>query len=137
MYLIAQEGPLFKHNFGVGLTIPGGGLWLAHQRGGLTAANELLLASRPMTAARAHELRLVNEVVPAQALMGRARAVAAILATTPREPLQLSRQLVAQASLTPLPDFIAADSEVLVRVSGGGAAQGLAVSCLVVHLHNL
>ncbi len=80
--MVAGAGPLLKHNFAVGLTIPGGGLWFAQQRGGLTAVMELLYGATPMAADRARELRLVNEVVPGPpaAVLDRARAVAAMMA---------------------------------------------------------
>ena len=56
----------------LGLYPTGNATVLLHRQVGWTAANELLLTARPISAARAAEIGLVNEVVSAGELLPRA-----------------------------------------------------------------
>ncbi len=121
-YVIAAEGPLLKNNFHVGLTIPGGGLWFVQRRGGMTAVGELLAQTQPMSAARAKQLNLVNEVVQPEFLHPRAIEVATLLAKQPRRPMALSQELLRLAPKLSLEEFLVQDHNVLVSVSEETAA---------------
>jgi len=66
--------------------------WLLPRMIGLTRANELLLSSRPFTAEEALDMGLVNEVLPAEAVLPRTLEYAAsLLATVSPNSLQQTR----------------------------------------------
>jgi len=61
---------------------------------GLQRASELLLLGEPFDAARAHEVGIVNEVLPRGAVQARARERARALASRPPAALRATRALV-------------------------------------------
>jgi len=85
---IAAAGAKFGVTFlKLGL-IPGdGGAWLLPRTIGMSRASELLFTGDVIDAAEAHRIGLVSEVTPHEALMDRARALAARIAVNP--PLAL------------------------------------------------
>jgi enoyl-CoA hydratase/carnithine racemase len=79
----------------LGLVPEAGSSLLAPLRFGRARAAEFLLLAEPFDAARALELGLVNEIVPAADLMAHAMAKAQILAGKPRSTLLATRRLAA------------------------------------------
>jgi 2-(1,2-epoxy-1,2-dihydrophenyl)acetyl-CoA isomerase len=67
----------------VGLSADSGSSWTLPRLVGMAKAKELLLLPSKITAAQALELGLATEVVPAEEVPGRARALAVQLATGP------------------------------------------------------
>jgi len=79
---------------GMGLVPDGGGTWKLPRLIGLGRALELIYADRAVTAARAAELGLVNEVVPAAALDEAALARARSIAALPPAAVRAAKRLV-------------------------------------------
>ena len=65
------------------------------QRCGLRPASDLFLSGRLVTADKAHELRIVDRVVPDDQLLDAAIAVAASYAVNPDAQLRMTKQLLA------------------------------------------
>jgi 2-(1,2-epoxy-1,2-dihydrophenyl)acetyl-CoA isomerase len=63
---------------------------------GMQRAKELLLSARELDAATAHDWGMVTEVVPAESLMARARAIAASLATASATGIGLIKSALAR-----------------------------------------
>lgn len=78
-----------------GLVAAGGGALRLPGRLPRQTALELLLTGRPATAARLHELGLVNRVAPPGASLEMALALAAEVADNPPEAVRFTRELVA------------------------------------------
>jgi enoyl-CoA hydratase/carnithine racemase len=75
--------------------IPGaGGLVRLVHRVGAAAASELVLTTRPMTAARLHQLGLVAELVPDDEVVARALALAEEVAAHSPFALRLAKQVL-------------------------------------------
>lgn len=94
---IAADRAIFGATFlKLGL-IPGdGGAWLLPRVIGMSRACELLFTAKTIDAATAERWGLVSEVVPADALMDRARSLAAEIAKQPPHALRLSKSLLRQ-----------------------------------------
>jgi len=90
---------------------------LLPQRVGAAVAAEMLLLGAPLSAARAKELGLINEIVPAAELRATALARAAALAKQPPQALKLARALLrgdVSATLARLDDEAKLFAECLV-----------------------
>lgn len=94
---IASDRAIFGATFlKLGL-IPGdGGAWLLPRVIGMSRACELLFAGKTIDATTAERWGLVSEIVPADALMGRARALADEIAKQPPHALRLTKSLLRQ-----------------------------------------
>jgi enoyl-CoA hydratase/carnithine racemase len=71
-----------------------GSTYLLPLLAGYQRAAELLLLGQPFTAEKAKEVGIVTDVVPAEELFAKAKAVAAALAALPPESLRLTKQLM-------------------------------------------
>jgi enoyl-CoA hydratase/carnithine racemase len=79
--------------------IPGtGGAWFTQALAGPTAAAELLLTGKPVSADRAYELGLVNAVVEPGALLDEARALAESILEHPRGGVIANKRALVAAS---------------------------------------
>jgi len=76
---------------------------------GKYVAMEVTLGGAPLTAQRAHQLGLVNKVVPAEVTIGVARQVAAQLAEKAPVAVRLAKEAVNRALETPLSEGLAAE----------------------------
>lgn len=78
--------------------IPGdGGAWLLPRVVGFARASEMALTGDMINAETAREYGLVSKVVPDEALMDEARAVAGRIAANPRHAVRMTRRLLRQA----------------------------------------
>jgi enoyl-CoA hydratase/carnithine racemase len=104
---IAAERASFGETFlNLGI-IPGdGGAWILQRLVGYPRAAELTFSGRVFDADEAHLLGLLLEVVPADALAGRAAALAAAIAAKPPQALRLTKRLLTAARRQDLPDFL-------------------------------
>jgi enoyl-CoA hydratase len=90
--------------------IPGaGGTQRWPRTAGKYAAMEAVLAGTPITAQRAHQLGLVNKVVPAEMSIKVAQRIARQLAEKPPLALRLAKESVLKAFETPLAEGLAAE----------------------------
>jgi enoyl-CoA hydratase/carnithine racemase len=91
----ASESALLHAPFvGLGLVPEAGSSLLLPRRVGYAVAAEMVLLGAPIEAARAKELTLVNDIVPASGLRAHALAKAAELAKKPPNALRISRALL-------------------------------------------
>jgi len=96
--IIAAKSANFVFTFAnLGLTPDVGGTWLVARAAGRVRALEMALLSGKMSAEKAERCNLVTEVVEDEALMERAREVAAKLAAMPTKTLALIKQQVRRA----------------------------------------
>jgi len=98
---IAAEGARFGVTFlKLGL-IPGdGGAWLLPRTIGMSRASELLFTGDVVDAATAEKWGLVSKVVPAEALMDEAIALAERIAQQPPHALRLAKSLLKHGQTT-------------------------------------
>jgi enoyl-CoA hydratase len=90
--------------------IPGaGGTQRWPRTAGKYVAMEAVLAGTPITAHRAHELGLVNKVVPAEMAIKVAQRIARQLAEKPPLALRLAKESVLKAFETPLAEGLAGE----------------------------
>ena len=86
------------------------------QRLGFGAANEMCLTGRLYPAAEAHELGLVDHVVPADGLMSKARELASLMAANPSTQARWIKQLLTtNGSATDLNAVMAREGEMLQK----------------------
>jgi 2-(1,2-epoxy-1,2-dihydrophenyl)acetyl-CoA isomerase len=96
--IIAARSANFVFTFAnIGLTPDVGGTWLVARAAGRVRALEMALLAGKMSAEKAERCNLVTEVVDDEALMERAREVAAKLAAMPTKTLALIKQQVRRA----------------------------------------
>jgi enoyl-CoA hydratase/carnithine racemase len=94
---IAAEGAKFGVTFLKLGIIPGdGGAWLLPRTIGMSRACELLFTGDVIDAATAKEWGLVSQVVPADALMAEATALAERIAAQPPQALRVAKSLLRQ-----------------------------------------
>lgn len=125
---VAADDARFVTAFaGIGLSGDGGGTWHLPRLVGPRKAMELYLLNRPVTAAEALELGLVNEVVPADQLHEHALALATRLALGPTTGYGHMRRLLRGAWTRDLGEQLTAET---VAVAAAGdtkdAAAGIA-----------
>ncbi len=97
--VIASETARFSQIFRrIGLAPDGGAIWFLTRRIGMAKAKELVFTGRFVDAQEALSLGLVNEVVPDNALMERAEAVAADLAAGPTFAFGLAKKMFNMAN---------------------------------------
>ncbi len=90
--------------------IPGaGGTQRWPRTAGKYVAMEAVLAGTPITAGRAHELGLVNKVVPAEMTVKVAQRIARQLAEKPPLAVRLGKESVLKAFETPLAEGLASE----------------------------
>ena len=90
--------------------IPGaGGTQRWPRTAGKYVAMEAVLSGAPITARRAHELGLVNKVVPAEMTIGVAQRIARQIADKPPLAVRLGKEAVLKAFETPLAEGLAGE----------------------------
>jgi enoyl-CoA hydratase len=90
--------------------IPGaGGTQRWPRTAGKYAAMEVVLGGAPISAGRAHELGLVNKVVPAEMTIPVAQRTARLLAEKPPLALRMAKESVLKAFETPLAEGLAGE----------------------------
>jgi len=109
-FIIAADSAKFGQpeiNLGI---IPGaGGTQRWPRTAGKYAAMETVLAGTPITATRAHQLGLVNKVVPAEMTIAIAQRIARQLAEKPPLAVRLAKESVLKAFETPLAEGLASE----------------------------
>ncbi len=118
--IAADTARLGQPEIGLGL-IPGyGGTQRLPRLVGRGKALELLLGGQPVAAAEALRIGLVNRVVPAAALMGEARSLAADLATRPPVAMRYILEAVRQGLEMPLAEGCAYEATLFGLVAATG-----------------
>jgi enoyl-CoA hydratase/carnithine racemase len=104
---IASSRALVGETFiNLGITPGDGGAWFMQRLIGYQRAAELTLTGRVIKAEEALRLGLFLEVVEPEALLPRARELAAQIAAKPPQALRLTKRMMKLAQRTELPDFL-------------------------------
>lgn len=104
---IAAESAKFACSFiKVGIVPGDGGAWLLQRVLGYPRAAELFLTGDRFDAATAKEFGLVSEVVPDDALLDRAIAIAERIVCNPPRALRLTKRLLREAQQSRLSDIL-------------------------------
>lgn len=109
---IAADTAIFAESFVKLGIVPGdGGAWLLPRIIGMARASLMTLTGDAIDSAKALEYGLISEAVPADALMERARAVAASIAANPGHATRMAKRLLREGQdmkLAPLLELSAA-----------------------------
>jgi 2-(1,2-epoxy-1,2-dihydrophenyl)acetyl-CoA isomerase len=125
--VLAAAGTVFSTAFsGIGISGDGGGTWHLPRIVGAARARRMYIENLRLDAARALEWGLVADVVPADELGHRARALADRLAAGPTRAYGLQRRLLRDSWGNTLSDQLRAESEG-VALSGNTRDAGSAV----------
>jgi 2-(1,2-epoxy-1,2-dihydrophenyl)acetyl-CoA isomerase len=105
--VIASERARFSEIFSKrGLVVDFGGSWVLPRLIGLHRAKEMIFLAEILDAAEADRIGLVNRVVPHDALMAEAGAVASRLANLPPVQLSVSKRLLNQSLSVSMADAL-------------------------------
>ena len=104
---IAAQGARLASSFiKMGLVPGDGGAYFLPRAVGLAQAAEMMFTGEPISADEALGCGLVSRVVPADALLAEANALAARIAANPPQTLRLVKRLLRQAEHARLPDVL-------------------------------
>jgi len=85
--IAVPEAYLTEAFINIGLVMEGGASWLLPRLAGSAVAYEMFFTGKPLSAADAHRLGVINRVVPAERLEEEVRDLANLLASQPRQAL--------------------------------------------------
>ncbi|MEU4831478.1 enoyl-CoA hydratase-related protein [Streptosporangium sp. NPDC023615] len=116
---IASEKARFAMAFsGIGLAPDSGASWTLQRLVGPARAAEMLLLGEPLGAARALELGVVSQVVPAEELEGAARALAARLAQGPTSAYAATKRALRSAATGSLAEALEVEADLQDACAG-------------------
>lgn len=108
---IASEKAKFAESFVKMGIVPGdGGAWLLPRVVGWSKASEMAFTGELLDAAAALASGLVSKVVPADALMDEARALAAKIAANPPHAVRMTKRLIRESRLASLSSILEASA---------------------------
>jgi enoyl-CoA hydratase/carnithine racemase len=90
----------------IGLVPGDGGAWILPRVIGYANAAEMILTGDTYSAAEAHDMGLVNKVVPADQVMAEARALADRIAVNPAKSIRLAKRLLREGQHGRLSDVL-------------------------------
>jgi 2-(1,2-epoxy-1,2-dihydrophenyl)acetyl-CoA isomerase len=95
---IAAEGARFASSFLTLGLVPGdGGAWILPRVVGYSRAVQMVLTGAPIDATVALEWGLISEIVPADQLLARCRALAAQIVAHPAQSVRLAKRLLRES----------------------------------------
>ena len=104
---IASENASFAESYAkVGIVAGDGGAWLLPRAVGMSKAAEMAFTGEALTAQQALACGLVSRVVPAEALMAEARALAAKIAANPGGVLRMTKRLLREGQNSTLESLL-------------------------------
>ena len=104
---IASENATFAESFvKVGIVAGDGGAWLLPRTVGMSKACEMAFTGEALNAQQALACGLVSRVVPAEALMDEARALAAKIAANPGGVLRMTKRLLREGQHSTLESLL-------------------------------
>ena len=95
--IAVPEAYLTEAFINIGLVMEGGASWLLPRLAGSAVAYEMFFTGKPLSAADAHRLGVINRVVPADRLEEEVRDLANHLAAQPRQALAAAKRAVNRA----------------------------------------
>ena len=95
--IATPEAYLMEAFVNIGLAPDGGVSWLLPRLAGTGVAYEMFFTGKPLSAADAHRLGVINRIVPAERLEAEVRELAAQLAAQPRQAMAAAKRAVNHA----------------------------------------
>jgi len=95
--IATPEAYLLEAFINIGLAPDGGVSWLLPRLAGTGVAYEMFFTGKPLSAADAHRLGVVNRIVPQERLEEEVRELAAQIASQPRQALAAAKRAVNHA----------------------------------------
>jgi 2-(1,2-epoxy-1,2-dihydrophenyl)acetyl-CoA isomerase len=95
--IATPEAYLLEEFINIGLAPDGGVSWLLPRLAGTGVAYEMFFTGKPLSAADAHRLGVVNRVVPQERFEEEVRELAAQIASQPRQALAAAKRAVNHA----------------------------------------
>jgi len=95
--IAVPEAYLTEAFINIGLVMEGGASWLLPRLAGSAVAYEMFFTGKPLSAADAHRLGVINRVVPAERLEEEVRDLANHLASQPRQALAGAKRAINRA----------------------------------------
>ena len=95
--IATPEAYLMEAFINIGLAPDGGVSWLLPRLAGTGVAYEMFFTGKPLSAADAHRLGVINRIVPAERLEAEVRELAAQLAAQPRQAMAAAKRAVNHA----------------------------------------
>jgi 2-(1,2-epoxy-1,2-dihydrophenyl)acetyl-CoA isomerase len=95
--IATPEAYLLEAFINIGLAPDGGVSWLLPRLAGTGVAYEMFFTGKPLSAADAHRLGVVNRIVPQERLEEEVRELAAQIASQPRQALAAAKRAVNRA----------------------------------------
>src|SRR6266700_200721 len=95
--IATPEAYLLEAFVNIGLAPDGGVSWLLPRLAGTAIAYEMFFTGKPLSAADAHRLGVINRVVPAERLEAEVRDLAAQLVVQPRQAMAAAKRAVTHA----------------------------------------
>ena len=130
-FRVAAETAKFTMAFSaVGLAADSGSSWSLPRLVGMAKAKELLLLGPTLTAGQALEVGLVTEVVPAEAVLDRARELAVRLAAGPTVAFGAIRRSLAFSAGHGLDESLAGEQQMMELTGGTEDHRGAVASFL-------
>lgn len=130
--VLASENASFTLAYtGIGLTSDGGATWSLPRLIGMRRTQELAYTNRRLTSAEAEAMGIVTRVVPNDALLAEAEALARRIASGPTQAFAAVKRLLEEGQLRMLPDQLDAEAEAIGAAVGTDDAQGAIKAFLV------
>jgi 2-(1,2-epoxy-1,2-dihydrophenyl)acetyl-CoA isomerase len=95
--IATPEAYLMEAFVNIGLAPDGGVSWLLPRLVGTGVAYEMFFTGKPLSAADAHRLGVINRIVPADRLEAEVRELATVLAAQPRQAMAAAKRAVNHA----------------------------------------
>jgi 2-(1,2-epoxy-1,2-dihydrophenyl)acetyl-CoA isomerase len=95
--IATPEAYLMEAFVNIGLAPDGGVSWLLPRLAGTAVAYEMFFTGKPLAAADAHRLGIINRLVPADRLEAEVRELASQLASQPRQAMAAAKRAVNHA----------------------------------------
>ncbi len=95
--IATPEAYILEAFINIGLAPDGGVSWLLPRLVGTGVAYEMFFTGKPLSAADAHRLGVINRLVPADKLEAEVRELAALIASQPRQALAGAKRAVVHA----------------------------------------
>jgi len=95
--IATPEAYLLEAFINIGLAPDGGVSWLLPRLAGTGVAYEMFFTGKPLAAADAHRLGIVNRIVPAERFEGEVKEIASQIASQPRQALAAAKRAVNHA----------------------------------------
>lgn len=115
--VVAEDARFFLPQVSLGIVPGAGGMSRLLRRVGPTWASRLVMLGERINAETAERVGLISEIVPRDALAGRADEIARTLADVPPAALRLAKESLAQAADLPLAAALRVDRHRLFMLS--------------------